>query len=252
MTNSGLRRDVHEAFEVIEGSRTASAFLICEHASERLPDGYTWHPKDERLRGTHWAFDLGAAEIVHELAEALRAGAVLSRFSRLLIDPNRPKDSDTLFRQEAEGGLVELNRDLTEAERKRRIERYYEPYHDAISTRLSRYDAEVVFSVHSFTPVYEGEARPMEVGVLFDTQDDLAERMGEMLRASGFVTAMNKPYSGKLGLIHSAEFHAQAHGKRALELEVRQDLSVQPAFRARLVEALADFFREVRAPMQQG
>lgn len=242
-TTSRSRGDVHEAFEVIEGERGAPVFLTCEHASERLPAGYAWHPSDARLRGTHWAFDLGAAQIVHELSASLRAGAVLSRFSRLLIDPNRPKDSDTLFRQDAEGKLVYLNHDLTEAERRRRIERYYEPYHDAISTRLSRHEADVVFSIHSFTPVYEGEARPMEIGVLFDTQDDLAERAGAALRAAGFVTAMNEPYSGKLGLIHAAEYHAHAHGRRALELEVRQDLAVKPAFRARLVETLTQFFR---------
>lgn len=239
---SALRREVYEAFETIEGAQTANVFLTCEHASERLPDGYAWHPRDERWRGTHWAFDIGAAAIVHELAAGLNAAAVLSRFSRLLIDPNRPKDSDTLFREEAEGETIELNRDLTDAEKKRRIERYYQPYHDAITSFLSRYPAEVVFSIHTFTPVYEGEARPMEVGVLFDTQDELAERAGEALRAAGFVTAMNEPYSGKAGLIHAAEYHAQAHGRRALELEVRQDLSVNPEFRARLVETLGRFF----------
>lgn len=242
-TKSGLRREVYEAFETIEGARKAAVFLTCEHASERLPEGYAWHPKDERLHGTHWAFDLGAADIVYELAAALEAPAVLSRFSRLLIDPNRPKDSETLFREEAEGEPVELNRDLTEAEQKRRIERYYQPYHDAISGHLGRHDAEVLFSIHTFTPVYEGETRPMEVGVLFDTQDDLAEAAARAIRDAGFVTAMNEPYSGKAGLIYAAEHHAEAHGRKALELEVRQDLAVRPDARAKLVSALARFFR---------
>lgn len=236
---------IHEAFEAWEGDPAAPVFLSCEHASERLPDGYRWPKSDERLVGTHWAYDPGAADITRELAASLRAPAVLSRFSRLLIDPNRPVDSDTLFRAEAEGAPVALNLDLTEAERRRRIERFYQPYHDELDRRLGAHGASVLFSIHTFTPVYEGEVRQMEVGVLFDTQDDLAEAMGDAIQAAGFITAMNEPYSGKAGLIHAAEHHAQAHGRRALELEVRQDLSILPEFRSRLIEPLARFFREL-------
>src|SRR5690606_25270112 len=137
------RRHVHEAFEAIEGAREAPIFLTCEHASERLPAGYEWPAGDRRLVGTHWAFDLGAAAITEELAAALRAPAVLSRFSRLLIDPNRPADSDTLFRAEAEGEPVELNRDLDEAERQRRLERFHAPFHEAIHQRLVGHGSEV-------------------------------------------------------------------------------------------------------------
>lgn len=236
-------REVREAFEAIEGAPDAAVLLTCEHASERLPEGYAWPPGDTRLVGTHWAFDLGARELVYELAEAMQAPAVLSRFSRLLIDPNRPETSETLFRLDAEGELVELNRDLTEAERARRIERFYRPYHDAIDRHLGRYRAPILFSIHSFTPVYEGEIRPMDVGVLFDTQEELAERAAAAIREAGFVTALNEPYSGRAGLIYTAEHHAGTHGRKALELEVRQDLAVRPEFRARLVAALARFFR---------
>jgi len=244
MQKSGveIRRQVSEAFEAIEGELSSPVFLTCEHASQRLPEGYKWHPADRRLVGTHWAYDLGAAEITEELATVIGAPAVLSRFSRLLIDPNRSESSETLFLAEAEGIPVELNRDLLEEERNRRIERFHRPYHEAIDTRLGRSRAEIVFSIHSFTPVWAGKPRPMEVGVLFDEEEELAERLERILRDAGFATAMNEPYSGKAGLIYSAGRHARAHGRRALELEVRQDLSVRPDFRARLVEALARFF----------
>jgi len=238
-----VRREELEAYEALEGTPDAPVFLTCEHASERLPDGWTWRPRDARLAGTHWAFDLGARDLVLELAAAMEAPAVLSRFSRLLVDPNRPEDSETLFRAEAEGAPVELNRDLSAEERARRIERCYRPYHDAIDRRLAAHAAPVLFSIHTFTPVYEGAVRPMEVGVLFDTQDELAECAADAIREAGFVTALNEPYSGKAGLIHAAEHHAQRHGRKALELEVRQDLAVRPEVRARLVAALARFFR---------
>jgi predicted N-formylglutamate amidohydrolase len=241
--NEAASREVHDAFEAIAGAPDARIFLTCEHASERLPDGYAWPAADERLVGTHWAFDPGAAAITSELAERLRAPAVLSRFSRLLVDPNRPDSSDTLFRTEAEGAPVELNRVLDEAERTRRLERFHRPYHDAIHRRLGLHAAAgIVFSVHTFTPVYEGQVRQVEVGVLFDTQDALALDAAAAIRDAGFVTALNEPYSGKAGLIYSAERHAGAHGRKALELEVRQDLAVRPEVRARLVDALAGFF----------
>jgi predicted N-formylglutamate amidohydrolase len=81
----------------------------------------------------------------------------------------------------------------------------------------------------------------MEIGVLFDREDALAAVLAEALAAEGFVVAMNEPYSGKEGLIYAAERHASAHGKHALELEVRQDLAVTPEARARVVAALRRF-----------
>lgn len=237
-----VRSEMHDAFEVIAGSADAPVFLTCEHASERLPDGYAWHPNDGRLVGTHWAFDLGAADLVDDLAEALRAPAVLSRFSRLIVDPNRPETSDTLFRAEAEGAPVEMNRSVDAAEAERRLARFHRPYHDAIQRHLGGHGAEIVFSIHTFTPVYEGQVRQVEVGVLFDTQEDLAVAMAEAIAAAGFATKLNEPWSGRAGLIYAAERHAGAHGKKALELELRQDLAVRPEVRARLVDALAGFF----------
>jgi predicted N-formylglutamate amidohydrolase len=241
-TKPTTMREIHDAYEAIAGAPKTSVFLTCEHASERLPAGYSWPEADRWLVGTHWAYDLGAADIVRELAEALEAPAVLSRFSRLLIDPNRSKDDATLFREEAEGRRVFLNTDLTDEERARRIQGYYVPFHEAIDGNLGPHGAEILFSIHSFTPVYEGETRPMEIGVLFNTQDDLGQRATRHLEDAGFVTVENEPYSGKAGLIYSAEHHAGNHDRKALELEVRQDLSVQPEFRARLVDALARFF----------
>ncbi len=228
-------------FEVRGGSARSGVFLTCEHASERLPSGYDWHAADRRLAGTHWAYDLGAAELVHDIADAVDAPAFLARFSRLLVDLNRPEDAPTLFRPDAEGAPVELNRALTDEEREHRLARYHRPYHDGLDVRLGAHDARVLFSVHTFTPVYEGAPRAMEVGVLFDREEALAEELAATLARAGFVVAMNEPYSGRAGLIYAAERHATTHDRRALEIEVRQDRAVDARFRARLVAALAPF-----------
>lgn len=232
-----------EAVARLRGARRAALLLTCEHASERLPEPWRWHHHDLHLRGTHWAFDLGAADLTAELAEAMNAPAVLSRFSRLLIDPNREEDSETLIVERAEGGaLVELNRGVDAEERALRIERYHRPYHAAVDSSLASAGCEILLSMHSFTDRWDGVHRPMEVGVLFDREEQLSERFARSLTDAGFVTALNEPYSGRAGLIYAAERHASTHGRRAVELEVRQDLCVQPEFRARLVKALAAFF----------
>lgn len=227
-----------ESVEIVEGSSHAPAVVSCEHASERLPAPWSWPEPDAWLRGTHWAYDPGAAELAREVAAAMGAAAVLSRFSRLLADPNREEHDAELFRVRAEGRDVHLNRGIDAGDRERRLA-HWRAYHDALGARIRAATAPIVLSMHTFTPVYEGTVRELEVGVLFDAEEELAGRVGEAIAAAGFVVRMNEPYSGRGGLIYSAERHARAHGRRALELEVRQDLAVKADVRARVVAAVS-------------
>ncbi len=227
---------------VLEGAATSPVFVTCEHASEAFPPPTVLPDADAWLAGTHWAYDLGAEAIVRDLAAALDAPAVLAAFSRLVCDPNRDEHEPTLFRDVAEGRPVTLNVGLDADERERRLALYHRPFHAAVDAALKESEATILLSIHTFTPVYEGNERAMQIGVLFDEEEPLAEDVARVLREAGFIVAMNEPYSGRDGLIYSAARHAAAHGKRALELEVRQDLAVSEAFRARLVPVLARFF----------
>jgi len=230
--------ELAEAVEVQRQGAECPVLVTCEHASERLPPGWTWPDADAWLAGTHWAFDVGAADLARELAVAWRTTAVLSRFSRLLVDPNRETDAADLIRREAEGRPVVLNRDIDAAERERRLALLWRPYHDTIGRELRRQSVEIVLAIHTFTPVWEGRTREVEVGVLFDLEEALAERAAKAVEQAGFVTRLNEPYSGKAGLIFSAHHHASAHGLKALEIELRQDLAVQPDVRRRLAVTL--------------
>lgn len=232
------------------GDGSAGIVMTCEHASERVPEefareaGFEWPEHDRWLRGTHWAYDLGAEAIALEHAALVGARLVCARFSRLLVDPNRPTSSDTLFRDVAEGRAISMNSDLSERARALRMERLYAPFHAAVDRAVAASTgAEIVFAVHTFTNEYEGQRRSLEVGILFDREDALAARVIEGIRAAGFDVAANEPWSGKAGLIHVASHHGDRYGKRALELEVRQDLAENPAFRARLVPVLAELLR---------
>ena len=229
-------------YEVISGS--ARVLLTCEHASQRMPAGWAWPDEDaRRLVDTHWAYDLGAERITRELAEACGAGAVLSRFTRLLIDPNRELSSPTLFREHAESVIVQLNHGLDDAEKKRRIDGLYRPYHEALERTAATSSAETMLSIHTFTPNYEGEQRAVELGVLFDSCEREARAFGDALTRAGFALEYNEPWSGLEGLMYSVEHHAIANGKRAIEIEVRQDRAEDPAYRRKLVSAIAAYFK---------
>jgi len=218
--------------------RAAPLVLTCEHASAHLPDPWTWPREDAWLAHTHWAVDLGAADLTRELAETMGAGAALCGFSRLLIDPNRPQGSPELIRRTAEGRAVALNASVDAAERRRRLA-WWEAYHHAAESLAIDSGAPFLFAVHSFTPVYEGQQRDLALGILFDHEQAVAERLARALEPLGQV-ALNEPYSGKDGLIYSAQRHADRSGKRPLEIEVRQDLAVEPAFRRELIARLCD------------
>jgi predicted N-formylglutamate amidohydrolase len=232
---------VHEAYEELLGRPDATVVLSCEHASARLPEPWSWGEEDRWLPSLHWASDLGARALTLELAAALSASAVLARFTRLLADPNRDPGHPDLFRRVADGKPVHLNQNIDAGERARRLSGYYEPFHAALDQALARSHAPLLLSIHSFTPNYEGTVREVEIGVLFNHEEQHARALHAALAADFDNVAENEPWSGKGGLMFCAETHAQRFRRVALELEVRQDRLEDAAYRARLVAVLTPF-----------
>jgi len=225
--------DADGAVEVLRCGSSAIALITCEHASAEFPAPWTLSAEDSWLEGTHWTFDLGARALAGELCEVLGTVGVLARFSRLVADPNRPTDAQDLFRATADGRPILMNQRIDGVDRDRRLA-LWEKYHHTLHGEVERSSAEILFAVHTFTPSYEGVPREMEIGVLFDQEEGLAERVRADLASEGFHVAMNAPYSGKDGLMYSVDLHAKKHGRRALELEVRQDLAVRSGVRRRI------------------
>ncbi len=228
--------------------RAPGVVLTVEHAGEALPEGVSWPEADLRLVGTHWFADLGIVPFTRALAGLTGAPAVLSRFSRLWVDPNRPLDAPTLFRAEAEGLPVLLNQQLDAAQRAERIERCWRPYHAAVDALVARHPGADVLGLHSFTPTYEGRPRSVEIGVLFDEDDELGAAWMEALTGKGFDVQANEPWSGKQGLMFSPQRHATHHGRQAIELEVRQDLLLDPARCAEVARLVAQVIAELHPP----
>jgi predicted N-formylglutamate amidohydrolase len=233
-------------YRSIEGDASTGLLILCDHAENTIPEAYgTLGLRAEDLH-RHIAFDLGAASIAERLAEALGAPAVLSCFSRLLIDPNRGLDDPTLIMQISDGLIVPGNVGLGLTEIEKRIEHYYRPYHAAIERAIDAAIAigkpPVIVSVHSFTQAWKGVPRPWAVGVLWDKDPRLALPMIDALRTiPGIEVGDNVPYSGQLKG-DTLYRHGTGRGLAHALIEVRQDLILsaegQGEWAARLAQAL--------------
>jgi predicted N-formylglutamate amidohydrolase len=216
------------AFEIHNPRATTPLLLVCDHAAAIIPERHGRLGLDPAVLRRHVAWDIGAADLARRLSQALDATAVLSRFSRLLIDPNRPLDHPTLVIAETDGVQVPANRDLARAEIEDRIARYHRPYHDAIEAQLRRLGAggqvPVLIAVHSFTPVMEGVRRPWHVGLLWNRDPRLRDGLLEVLGDDpSVVVGDNEPYSGKTHN-YTTDRHGGDAGLPHISLEVRQDL----------------------------
>lgn len=217
---------IDHAVEILEGG--SGLLLSAEHASNHIPAPLQVSADDRPWLDTHWAWDPGAPAVVRHLVQACDATAVLSRFSRLVCDPNRSADDPTWIVGHIEGHDLSFNRRVRPDERRRRHETYYAPYHAALDVAASvcaQRAHPFLLSVHSFTPTYMGQARDMELGILFDDHEELAEAFRAALSDQGFAVAMNAPYSGRNGRMYSATRHGSGNGMPYLELELRQDLA---------------------------
>jgi len=194
----------------------------------------------------HIAYDLGAAGVSRHLARLLEAPAILSRFSRLVIDPNRGEDDPTLVMKLYDGTIIPANRHVDEAEIERRKDSYYRPYHSAYADLAARRDDTVIVAIHSFTPRLNGRApRPWHIGVLFDGRDErLSRPLLDRLHAEGDIcVGENEPYAGHLEG-DAIDRHALQTGRPNALIELRHDLietdAGQRAWAERLARILTD------------
>jgi predicted N-formylglutamate amidohydrolase len=230
LSTSSVAQGTTEApYVFLPGSLTSGVLLLCDHADNAFPDGYgTLGLASEQLE-RHIAYDPGAAAITRRMAELLGAPAVMTRYSRLLIDPNRGEDDPTLIMRLSDGAIVPGNARITEAEIRKRIDLYYRPYHSAVEEAVDAMIAAgkppVIFSIHSFTENWRGWLRPWHAGVLWDRDPRLAVPLIEALRADAenLVVGDNEPYMGALrgDCVHK---HATSRGLANALIEVRQDL----------------------------
>src|SRR6478609_5889163 len=171
----GMDEIAHPAFEAIPGALDSGALIVCDHASNAIPPGYGTLGLPRAALDRHIAYDIGAADVTRALAEILGAPAVLSTYSRLLIDPNRGLDDPTLVMRYSDGAVVPGNATIDAAEIGRRSRLFWTPYRNEIAATVDAMmktgEPPALISIHSFTPVMRSLDRPWKIGILWDRDD---------------------------------------------------------------------------------
>lgn len=213
---------------------TSPYLLIADHASNHVPDDIDLGIS-HALLNAHIAIDLGVAELGAVLCARLNCPGIFAEVSRLVIDLNREEDAPGLIPISSDGHIIPGNH----GQHVGRIARFYKPYHEKIAAQIAAQHPRLLISLHSFTPALQSnpEARPWEVGVLYNTDDRAARLAIPTLAAAGVCVGDNLPYSGKV-LNATMNRHGEGNGIAYLGLEVRQDLIGDAAGLAKWAEVL--------------
>jgi predicted N-formylglutamate amidohydrolase len=242
----------HPPFEIIDGDLSLGLVILADHATNLLPERYGRLGLPESAFERHIAYDIGVEGVVRGLNTRLNAPVVMSRFSRLLIDPNRGEDDPTLVMRISDGAIVPGNHPITSEEWQYRLDTYHRPYHDAVSRTIGAVaertgKAPLVMSMHSFTPAWKGAARPWHVTVLWDSDHRAVGPLLAELEAMGdVVVGDNEPYDGALR--GDTMFrHCMKPGIPHALIEIRQDEIGDDTGIANWVDRLAPVFSRLNA-----
>jgi len=229
--------------------------LVCDHASNAVPAHMERLGLDQAELDRHIGWDIGAAMVTRALSALLDAPAYLSGYSRLVVDCNRPVGSPTAMPAVSDGTVVPANRSIAPEEAAARTDAFFRPYHDAIAACLDRAigfgAVPILVAVHSFTPVFDGFARPWEVGLLYEHDDRLVQPLKEALAAlrPGLTIGDNQPYAIVGPSDYSIPVHGQGRGLPHIEIELRQDLIGSQEGAGAWAETLAVAFKQVRTAL---
>ena len=231
--------------EIVNPGAPPGLILIADHASNALPPGYGTLGLDPAEFERHIGYDIGTAGLTRALAARLNAVAVLSNFSRLLIDPNRGEDDPTLVMKISDGAIVPGNRGVDAVETERRLDLCYRPYQAAIAAQIDRDVHPAIVSIHSFTPQLNGRPpRPWHAGVLWGQDEASALKLLDLLRRDpDLCIGANEPYlGGNTG--ETLDRLAFPRGLPSLLIEVRNDLIEDEAGQVEWADRLAPLIHE--------
>jgi len=244
--------DGEKVFEWVNAAGKSPIVLVCEHASNHIPAKLNRLGLSEQDLQRHIAYDIGAAGVARELALLLDAPLIVQRYSRLIYDCNRAPEHSAAMPQASEIYAIPGNVGLTAAQRQQRIDEIYRPFHrgleDVLDLRAAFGQPTALVSIHSFTRIYHGKWREVDLGLLFDRDDQMAVGFGE--GPKGFVTRFNEPYNTSNGVTHVINLHGYARGLPHLMIEICNDLiegqEGQITWAKHLAGPLAALAREIK------
>ncbi|MBT0957548.1 N-formylglutamate amidohydrolase [Alphaproteobacteria bacterium KMM 3653] len=214
-----------QSVETVNPQGGSRVVLVCEHASAFIPASFANLGLDAAAAQSHIAWDPGARAVALRMSERLDAPLVAGKVSRLVYDCNRPPEAPDAMPARSEIFEVPGNAQLTEAERSARTARYYMPFRAALAQRVKSTVSAVIVTVHSFTPVYNGQDRAVEIGVLHDADTRLADALlSSAAQHTDMQVMRNEPYGPQHGVTHTLTEHALPGGHLNVMLEIRNDL----------------------------
>jgi len=251
LLDSGDAAPVHEVN--VEGH---SPFLFtCDHYGRLMPTrlGNLGLPEEDLAR--HIAWDIGIAGVAERLAQLLDAHLIAQRYSRLVIDCNRPPDVANSVPVISDTTAIPGNERLSLDAAEQRLREIFAPYHHrikaAIDRRLQAKRPTVLVALHSFTPVYAGMARPWHIGALYHRDRTLPPLLLQHLRDEGdLIVGDNKPYSVSDTTDYTIPVHGEARGLINTGIEIRQDLIEDQSGQQQWAERLARIFRKIEAALR--
>jgi predicted N-formylglutamate amidohydrolase len=228
--------------EVLNPDSDFPILLICEHAGQAVPErldglGISQHDLD-----AHVGWDIGAGSVARHMAELLGAPVVLQRYSRLVIDCNRPPDSPGAIPEVSDGVQVPGNRALGADGWQARVDEVFRPFHDTANALFDARLRRATFAIHSFTPVLGGVARPWDLGFLFrrDTRTSAILRDYLQARCPNLTIGMNEPYQIEDASDWFVPRHGEARGLPHSLIEIRNDKISDAAGQLAWAELLSD------------
>jgi predicted N-formylglutamate amidohydrolase len=233
-----------------------SPFLLtCDHYGRSIPRslGDLGLPAAEFAR--HIAWDPGIAGVADALSKHLGAHLIAQRYSRLVIDCNRPPDALSSIPRISEATVIPGNEGLTRDAAEARRRAVFDPYHrrigEVIERRLREGIPTVLVSLHSFTPVYAGIARPWHIGTLYHRDTKLPPLVLKLLRAEpDLVVGDNEPYAVSDETDYTIPVHGEARGLMNSGIEIRQDLIGDEDGQRQWAERLARIFGEIETTLR--
>ena len=204
-----------QSYTLVNEYTTGPFIFSCEHASNSVPTDVQVSEKDHHFLQTHWGWDIGAESVTRHLVQATGSQGILATHSRLWIDLNRSLERTDLIRLETEGHTLSFNENLSEHAEQQRLQQVYDTFHAAYNALVEKRCQEptpvTLISIHSFTPVWNGTVRTMDIGVLFDECEELGIKLAALLKEEGLFVEINAPYTGRGGLMFSVEDKGKRH-----------------------------------------
>ena len=273
-SNVLMTADEGAVVDIINANGDAALVLVCEHASSYIPFSLGDLGLSEDARYSHIAWDIGAYDLAIALSLMLDAPLIASHVSRLVYDCNRPLADSSATPAVSERYDVPGNCSLSTQQRQQRYDEVYLPFERMLAQQIvtqsdklsadtqiskspcfeksletrpvtrpvassvaSSWRLPVLVTVHSFTPIYHGQTRDVEIGLLHDEESQFAIRMHEAIadleieagqqqgNSPGLLKVeLNKPYSASDGVMHTLVTHARPSNLSQVMIEVNNKL----------------------------